>query len=301
MPEGNEIHRFAERHAAALAGGRVSADSPNGAFPDAEVLDGRKLQAVEAYGKHLGYVFGRDTILHVHLGMYGDFKDGQMPLPPEKGALRLRLWNRLNWVELRGATDCSIFDAKKWQALLARLGPDPLRAESDPEPGFAIIARRNTPIGQLLMDQSVFAGIGNIYRAELLFRAGLHPRTPGREVPRKIVAGLWKDACTLMPQGMIDRRIVTTLAKDRPRKRGEATDSDRALKREATMDKTSPRKRGTAKADQAGPHQRGQAQDDEIHYVYRRHGKPCFRCGTKIEKEEMAGRTVYWCPACQKR
>ena len=313
MPEGNEIHRFAERHAAALAGGRVSVDSPNGAFPDAEVLHGRKLQAVEAYGKHLGYVFGRDTILHVHLGMYGDFREGAMPLPPEKGALRLRLWNRANWVELRGATDCSIFDGEKWQALVARLGPDPLRPESDPEPGFAIIARRHTPIGQLLMDQSVFAGIGNIYRAEFLFRAGLHPRTPGREVPRPSIAGIWKDARKLMPLGMIDRRIVTTLAKDRALKRGPETNQDRALKRgektdsarsrkrEATMDKASPRKRGGATADQAIPHQRGPAQDDQIHYVYRRHGKPCLRCGTKIEKEEMAGRTVYWCPACQKR
>jgi endonuclease-8 len=264
MPEGNEIHRFAQRHAAALAGGRVSVDSPNGAFPDTEALHGRKLARVEAHGKHLGYVFGPDTILHIHLGMYGDFWEGAMPLPPEKGALRLRLWNKSNWVELRGATDCSIFDAKKWQALLDRLGPDPLREESDPEPGFAVIARRNTPIGQLLMDQSVFSGIGNIYRAELLFRAGLHPRRPGREVPRKTLASLWKDARKLMPQGMVDRRIVTTQPRDRR-------------------------------------HKRGPAQDDEIHYVYRRQGKPCRRCGTKIEKEEMAGRTVYWCPTCQKR
>jgi endonuclease-8 len=288
MPEGNEIHRFAERHAAALAGRRVSADSPNGAFPDAELLHGRKLRAVEAYGKHLGYIFGRDTILHIHLGMYGDFKDGQMPLPPEKGALRLRLWNKFHWVELRGATDCSIFDAEKWQALLGRLGPDPLRPESDPEPGFAVIARRNTPIGQLLMDQSVFAGIGNIYRAELLFRAGLHPRTPGREVPRKAVAAIWKDACRLMPQGMEDRRIVTTLARDRAKARAGATDEPRAPKR-------------AAQTSQPGAHSRRAVHDEAIHYVYRRHGKPCLRCGTKIEKEEMAGRTVYWCPACQRR
>jgi endonuclease-8 len=262
MPEGNEIHRFAERHAAVFAGKRVSVDSPNGAFPDAEILNGRKLQAVEAYGKHLGYVFGRHLILHIHLGMYGDFWEGKIPLPPEKGALRLRIWTRTDWIELRGATDCSIFDAKKWQALLARIGPDPLRSDADPGPAFEVIERRNTPIGQLLMDQSIFSGIGNIYRAELLFRAGLHPRKPGREVARTALQGIWREARTLMPKGMEDRRIVTTMPKDRPTRRGAP-------------------------------------QDDEVHYVYRRHGKPCFRCGTKIEREDMAGRTVYWCPCCQ--
>jgi endonuclease VIII len=94
MPEGNEIHRFAERHAAAFAGKRVRVDSPNGGFPDAEVLNGRTLRSVEAVGKHLGYVFGRNLILHIPLGMYGDFWEGRMPLPPEKGALRLRIYTK---------------------------------------------------------------------------------------------------------------------------------------------------------------------------------------------------------------
>lgn len=263
MPEGNEIHRFAERHAAALAGRRLSVDSPNGAFPDAEILDGRTLKSVEAYGKHLGYVFGPDLIVHIHLGMYGDFWEGQMPLPPEKGALRLRMWTKENWVELRGATDCSIFDHKKWQALLARLGADPLRDDADPKPAYTVIEKRNTPIGMLLMDQTIFSGIGNIFRAELLYRAKIHPMRPGKVAGAAALRGIWADAKKLMPAAMIDRRIVTTRAKDRS-------------------------------------HPRGTAQDDEVHYVYRRHGKPCFVCGATIKKQEMGGRTVYWCPECQK-
>lgn len=263
MPEGNEIHRFAERHAAALAGRRLSVDSPNGAFPDAEILDGRTLKSVEAYGKHLGYVFGPHLIVHIHLGMYGDFWEGQMPLPPEKGALRLRMWTKENWVELRGATDCSIFDQKKWQALLARLGADPLRDDADPKPAYAVIEKRNTPIGMLLMDQTIFSGIGNIFRAELLYRAKIHPMRSGKVAGAAALRGIWADAKKLMPAAMIDRRIVTTRAKDRP-------------------------------------HPRGTAQDDEVHYVYRRHGKPCFVCGATIKKQEMGGRTVYWCPECQK-
>ncbi len=263
MPEGNEIHRFAVRHAATFAGKKVRVDSPNGGFPDAAVLDGRKLRAVHAHGKHLGYDFGRDLMLHVHLGMYGDFREGEQPMPEPKGALRLRIFTRTKWLELRGPTDCSIFSDEAWRKLLERLGPDPLNEESDPAVAFATIAKRNTPIGALLMDQGVMAGIGNIYRAELLFRAGIHPERPGRQVSAAALARLWKDAKVLMPDGMVDRRIVTTRPKDRP-------------------------------------HARGAALDGEVHYVYRRQGKPCFVCGTEIMSGPMAGRTVYWCPACQK-
>lgn len=66
-----------------------------------------------------------------------------------------------------------------------------------------------------------------------------------------------------MKAAMDDRRIVTTKPKDRP-------------------------------------HRRGPVLDDEIHYVYRRHGKPCFVCGSTIARKDMSGRTVYWCPVCQK-
>jgi|SRR5579862_6339746 len=263
MPEGNEIHRFAMRHAAAFAGRRVRVDSPNGGFPDAEVLNGRTLRAVEAVGKHLGYVFGRDLILHIHLGMYGDFWEGRMPLPPEKGALRLRIYTKTDWIELRGGMDTTIFGGDQWQALLKRLGPDPLRDEADPKAAFAMIEKRKTPIGLLLMDQSVIAGIGNIFRAELLYRARIDPFKAGNLVATAALRGIWKDARTLMRAAMDDRRIVTTRAKDRP-------------------------------------HKRGRAEDNEVHYVYRRHGKPCLVCGATIERADMGGRTVYWCPECQK-
>lgn len=263
MPEGNEIHRFAERHAAAFQGRRVRVDSPNGGFPDAQILNGRTLRSVEAVGKHLGYTFGRDLILHIHLGMYGDFREGKLPLPPKKGALRLRIYTRKDWIELRGGTDTSIFDEEKWRALLARLGPDPLREDDQAGNAFARIERRNTPIGLLLMDQSVIAGIGNIFRAELLYRAGINPDRRGKEVGRTALRGIWKDARTLMKTAMDDRRIVTTRRKDRP-------------------------------------HRRGSALDDEVHYVYRRQGRPCYVCGATIERKDMGGRTVYWCPVCQK-
>ena len=92
MPEGNEVHRWAERHNAAFAGRKLHVEGPTGRFTDAHRIDNRVLQRVMAVGKHLGYDFGADRILHVHLGRFGDWTEGPMPYPEVKGALRLRMW-----------------------------------------------------------------------------------------------------------------------------------------------------------------------------------------------------------------
>jgi endonuclease VIII len=293
MPEGNEIHRWAERHAAAFAEKAVRVDGPQGRFTDADVIDGRKLLRVMAVGKHLGYDFGKDRILHVHLGLQGDFTEGSGPLAEVRGAVRLRMWNeaavkrpavpgvskrhgwyseddgtghiapaKVAWVELRGPMDCTVYSQEMWEKLLARLGPDPLNGDG-PEKMIARVAKSKKTIGELLMDQEVAAGVGNIFRAELLFRAGLNPFTPGREVEESTLRSIWKDAGVLMKAGMVDRRIVTTKPSDRPH--GNAAP---VLKEEA-------------------------------HYVYRRQGRPCFVCGAKILTEVMAGRNLFWCPADQ--
>jgi endonuclease-8 len=293
MPEGNEIHRWAERHAAAFAGKVVRVDGPQGRFTDSDVLDGRKLLRVRAVGKHLGYDFGKDRILHVHLGLQGDFTEGSGALPAVRGALRLRMWNaaavklpavegvsrrhgwyseddgtghlraeQIAWVELRGPMDCTVYTEAQWERLLERLGPDPLNGDSV-DKALERIAKSKKPVGLLLMEQEVMAGIGNIFRAELLFRAGLSPFVAGRDVDAAVVKKIWKDAVVLMRAGMVDRRIVTTRAKDRP-------------------------------------HAKGQALKEEAHYVYRRQGRPCFVCGTKVRKmENFAGRNLYWCEVCQ--
>jgi endonuclease-8 len=299
VPEGNEIHRWAERHTAAFAGRPVRVDGPQGRFTDADVLDGRKLERVMAVGKHLGYDFGKDRILHVHLGLQGDFSEGSGPLPVVKGALRLRMWNaaavkralsktatpgvpgvskrhrwysdddgtdnidadKVAWVELRGPMDCSVYSQEKWDGLLKRLGPDPLNGDG-PERMVAKVAKSRKPIGELLMDQTVAAGVGNIFRAELLYRARLSPFRLGKDVEEKTLRSIWKEAGVLMKAGMVDRRIVTTKPADRP-------------------------------------HKTGQALKEEAHYVYRRNGRPCFVCGTDVLKKEMAGRNLFWCPVCQ--
>src|ERR1700734_2042982 len=224
MPEGNEIHRWAERHEAAFGGRAVRVDGPQGRFTDAEMIDGRKLERVMAVGKHLGYDFGKDRILHVHLGLQGDFTEGSGPLPEVRGALRLRMWNaaavklpavpgvrkphgwsweddgtgnidaeKVAWVELRGPMDCSVYTQEKWDGLLKRLGPDPLNSDG-PEKMIAKVSKSRKSIGELLMDQVVAAGIGNIYRAELLYRARLSPFTEGSEVAEETLRSIWKEA-----------------------------------------------------------------------------------------------------------
>ncbi len=227
------------------------------------MLDGRKLLEIKALGKHLGYRFGKDLTVHVHLGQYGDFWEGTQPMPEPRGALRFRMWTRTDWLELRGPTDCRIFSDEEWGALEARIGPDPLVEGTDPKAAFAVMQSKKTPIGVLLMDQSVISGIGNIYRAEFLYRTRICPDRPGKDVSLSELKRIWKDAVTLMKDGMEDRRMVTTRPKHRP-------------------------------------HPRGKALKEEVHYVYRRQGKPCRVCGTEIGSKPMAGRTVYWCPGCQK-
>ncbi|GGA74902.1 formamidopyrimidine-DNA glycosylase [Edaphobacter acidisoli] len=292
MPEGNEIHRWAERHAVAFAGKAVRVDGPQGRFRDSDVLNGRKLARVMAVGKHLGYDFGKDRILHVHLGLQGDFTEGSGPLPDVRGAVRLRMWNaaaikrpaepgvskrhgwyssddgaghiapeKIAWVELRGPMDCTVYTQAQWEKLLKRLGPDPLNGDR-PERMIEKVRKSKKAIAEMLMDQSVVAGVGNIIRAELLFRARLSPFTAGTEVEEKTLRSIWKDAAALLKAGMVDRRIVSTKPTDRP-------------------------------------HRKGKVLKEEAHYVYRRKGLPCFVCGTEVRRQEMAGRNLFWCPGCQ--
>jgi formamidopyrimidine-DNA glycosylase len=263
MPEGNELHRHAMQHKELFGGRVITVEGPNGRFEeDAALLNRRKLRAVEAYGKHLLYEFGRDRYLHIHLGLYGKFRTGELPFPEPRGALRLRFSSARHWLELRGPTVCEVVTSADRDLLVARIGPDPLREDADSAAAVNRMLKSRAPIGALLMDQAVISGIGNIYRAELLFRARLNPFRAGNTIPKRALVKLWKDAQLLMCAGMIDRRIVTTRPADRP-------------------------------------HRNGKARRGETHYVYRRHRLPCFICGTEISRQEFIGRKLYWCPACQ--
>jgi DNA-formamidopyrimidine glycosylase len=270
MPEGHTIHRLARELATTMVASPVRACSPQGRFADgAARVDGRELVRAEAHGKHLLLRFadgGSPVWVHVHLGIYGRLTLGPAPAPAPVGQVRLRLETVTAWADLRGATTCELLDEAARDGLLARLGPDPLRRDADPERAWARLARSRAPIGGLLMDQSVVSGVGNIYRAELLFRHGVDPLLPGSQLPREVWEAMWADLRRLMRAGVRSGRIDTVRPEHDPRATGRAPRRDR--------------------------------HGGEV-YVYRRAGQPCHVCGGPVATATMAGRNLFWCPGCQ--
>jgi endonuclease-8 len=267
MPEGHTLHRLARLHKRRYVGAPVAVSSPQGRFAaEAARLDGQVLESTEAYGKHLFHHYGPLGTVHIHLGLYGTF--GELPLPAVDpvGQVRLRLVGRTHWTDLRGPTRCELLDDAQVDAVKSRLGPDPLRRDARPDRAWDRISRSRTSIAALLMDQAVLAGVGNVYRAEVLFRHGVAPLTPGRALDRGLWDDLWADLVTLMRAGVRVGRIDTVAPQHLPDAMGRAPREDR--------------------------------HGGEV-YVYRRAGQPCLVCSTPVAHRELVGRNLYWCPTCQ--
>lgn len=295
MPEGHSIHRLARQFTSVFAGHRLAVSSPQGRFAaGAERLDGHVLVDAWAHGKQLFLGFDNDLYLRIHLGLYGAFdfggdstflgassigaprKVGEREIasdddggayagpPAPKGAVRVRLVSEHGWADLRGPTACEVITESERAAVVARLGPDPLQDGSDGGDFAARVRRRASPVGLLLMNQEVLAGVGNVYRAEVLFRQRLSPWRLGKDVREDEAAALWADTAALMRNGVAEGRIITTAPEDR----------DSAAEPVPVAD---------------------------AHYVYKRTGLPCRRCGTAVAGTEMGARKLYWCPSCQER
>ena len=186
--------------------------------------------------------------------------------PPEPvGAVRVRLLTETACADLRGPTACEVQTIEQVDRTIAKLGPDPMVDDvaAGEERFTGVVRRKPTPIALLLMDQSVVSGIGNVYRAELLFRARLDPFRPGREVPEELVRELWRDWVHLLRIGVETGQMLT-------------------------MDDLDPEAYAKALASR-----------DDRHWVYHRAGEPCRVCGTNIALTELGGRKLYWCPTDQ--
>lgn len=267
MPEGHTIHRLAALHRRMFGGAVVRAESPQGRFAAGALrIDGRVLQETDAHGKHLLLGFDDDRWLHIHLGIYGKYTFGPVPAPAPTGVVRLRLSDAEEYADLRGPATCELLDPAEKKALHSRLGPDPLRADADPELAWRRIGRSRTSVGVLLMDQSVVAGVGNIYRAEALFRQGVDPSLPGRDLTRERWEAIWADLVLLLAEGVRVGRIDTVRPEHTPEAMGRP-----------------PRVDGHG---------------GEV-YVYRRSGMPCLVCGTEVVTGVLSGRNLFWCPRCQ--
>ncbi|GAB3873692.1 Fpg/Nei family DNA glycosylase [Terrabacter terrigena] len=285
MPEGHTIHALADRLERAFKGHALEASSPQGRFAaDAELLDGQVLERAQAWGKHL-FVDVGDLALHVHLGLIGQFPVRPLGVdgpPSPVGAVRLRLVGPQHWADLRGPMICTLVDRARRQEIVATLGPDPLRRRSDPGAGWERLRRSRRSIAELLMDQSVVAGVGNVYRCEVLHRLAVDPLTPGRDVSEQVWNEIWDDLVLLMPLGRVFSQIITMPDQVAAAQRARRSGRSRAISRQLTGERL------------------GDTFERRF-LVYKRTGEPCPRCRNTLQQKEIAGRRLYWCPACQVR
>ena len=230
MPEGHTIHRIARDHSASFADQVLDVSSPQGRFTDgARRLTGKRLKVVAAHGKHLCYEFTGGKRLHIHLGLYGRFRLHKVPPAEPRGAVRLRVVGAKTAFDLNGPARCELISKSEWQQIQDRLGPDPLRDDADSERAWERIHRSRQAIGKLLMDQSVIAGVGNVYRAEVLFLLGIHPERCGNAITRAEFDALWQKLVELLQIGVKYNRIIIADPKDVGKPRSRMNREERLL------------------------------------------------------------------------
>lgn len=245
----------------ASANGRMGQTNQRGTVVDDEILDAAGENSLSSIGAP------RRTRVHVRMSEQtkGLADEGLEWPPPVVGQVRLRLMTDITAADLRGPTACVLQTTNEMLASVAKLGPDPLVGDpvQNEERFVQAVRKKPTVIALLLMDQAVVSGIGNVYRAEMLFRQRLNPHTPGRDVPEDVVRALWRDWVRLLAIGVETGQMMT-------------------------MDDLSPEAYRAAMASR-----------DDRHWVYHRAGLPCRVCGTEIALEEIGARKLYWCPRCQ--
>ena len=245
----------------ASANGRMGQTNQRGTDVGEAILDDAGENSLASIGAP------RRTRVHVRMSEQtkGLADEGMEWPPPVVGQVRLRLMTDITAADLRGPTACVLQTPEEMLASVAKLGPDPLVGDPtlNEERFVRAVRKKPTVIALLLMDQAVVSGIGNVYRAEMLFRQRLNPHTPGRDVPEDVVRALWRDWVTLLAIGVETGQKMT-------------------------MDDLSPDQYRAAMASR-----------DDRHWVYHRAGLPCRVCGTEIALEEIGARKLYWCPRCQ--
>lgn len=240
---------------------RVNVDTP---------VAGRTIERIESAGKHHLIVFSGDLILRTHMRMNGSwhlYRQGERWWRGPQ-AMRVRI-DTADWVAVAFNVPVAEFVTPQQLATtdpVAKLGPDLLGREFDRDEAVRrLIASAHQPIAMSLLDQRLVAGIGNVYKSEVLFLSGVNPFT----------------AAGAVPQETLERMM----------------DLARGLLRDNVIDGSSPRiqtYRNLRMTNRASEH-------DESLWVYGRAGKPCRRCGTAIEMKKMGieARSTYWCPRCQ--
>jgi endonuclease-8 len=273
MPEGDTIFRAARTLHRALAGrvvtrfesvlpqlSRVDEDRP---------LAGRTVESVAAAGKHQLMRFSGDLVLRTHMRMSGSwhlYRPGERWQRP-RAAMRIVVATAELVAVGFDVPDAEFVPGRELRrhAPIAKLGPDLLQGFDPAEAARRFRARGDAPVGEVLLDQRVLAGVGNVFKCETLFLAGVHPFQPASSL---------SDADLERVLDLAQRLLAANV--------GEA-----APGRLVTW---SGYRRTT-----------GRAHPEESLWVYGRSGRPCRRCGTPIafDRQGAGARVTYWCPRCQ--
>jgi endonuclease-8 len=268
MPEGDTIHRSADVLRRHLLGGTVleawSQSRPGLArVPRLSRVEGRRVESVEARGKHLLIGFSDGLWLRTHLRMRGSwhrYRAGESwRLPESRASAMLRTESAVAVcfdapeVELLTATELAR------QPALSALGPDLVGATFDADDADdavrRLLAASSTPLGEALLNQRAVAGIGNVYKSEVCFLERLDPWSPVGAVDRAALRAALLTARRLLRANLRGETRVTT----------------------------------------------GVGAPGRSLWVYGRAGRPCRRCGTLIvgRRQGEQARMTYWCPRCQ--
>lgn len=262
MPEGHTIHRVARDHRQHFLDEPLDVTSPQGRFAkEARALQGHSIIDIEACGKHLLYSWSSGDILHIHLGLYGKFRLQTTPMPEPVGQVRLRVVGREHGFDLNGPNCCELINEAERGELLARLGPDPLRDDADPDRAWQRISTSRKAIGSLLLDQSVIAGVGNVYRAEALFQLRIHPERAGQDLSKAEFRKLWKLLVGWLELGVRYNRIITANPRDFGKAAGRLSRAERLM-------------------------------------LYKK--KHCPLCDGAVKQWACGGRKIYACGRCQR-
>jgi len=273
MPEGDTIRRIADALGRALAGRVVTAFETAYAHlarvDDDQPVAGRRVERVRAVGKHLLIEFSGGLVLRTHMRMSGRwhlYRHGER-WRGSNAAIRIVIATPEYVAVAFDVVDAELVPS----ASLARVGPLPHLGPDLLDAAFAeaqaianLRACGDRPMGDVLLDQRVMAGVGNVFKSEILFVCGVHPWTTARALDEDAVVKVVRTA----------RRLLRLNAGV-----GASATGGRLAGRRTT----------------------GRLNPAEQLWVYGRRGRPCFRCGSTIEsgKQGAAARTTYWCPVCQ--
>jgi endonuclease-8 len=264
MPEGHTVARWARDLGPIVGEPITSIKAPARWAEQAAEIPGQHVSTVQSRGKHLILQLSRGGAIHCHAMQYGSWQIGEpgMELRKEERYVRLRLLTPFHEAVFFHGPVMEILSAQELRAheALAALGPDIMSVEFDRDEAWRRLRReKGRPIGDVVLDQRVLAGIGNIYKSEGLFLAQIDPRRSARGIRRMEVERAWDALQPLMAEGSTRFGATITLPTELQ-------------------------------------------SNGQRHWVYRRRGHACFRCGTKIEmvRQGELERATYFCPGCQR-